>query len=95
MSETPGLERGGVKSRLTLFGGNTLSFVDDEQRRWLSMYNRKLDTDETSGQISIEPISESKRSHPLELLRLVTYRHAGVHRLHTQHLIVALFIIEH
>jgi hypothetical protein len=60
------------------------------------MYNRKLDTDETSAQMFIEPTSKKqKQSHPLELLRLVTYRHAGVHRLHTQHLIVTLFIIEH
>lgn len=60
MSGTPSLEGESVKSRLTLFRGNTLSFVDDEQRRWLSMYNPKLDTDETSAQISIEEIKKIK-----------------------------------
>jgi hypothetical protein len=42
------------RPRLTLFGGNALSFMNDEQRRRLSMHNGKLDTDETSAKISLK-----------------------------------------
>jgi len=34
-------------------------------------------------------------SETFEFLRFVTYRHADMHRLHPQYLIVALFVVKH
>ncbi len=39
--------------------------------------------------------SNTNRGHAPELLRLVLERHSNVHRLHAQHLVVALLVIEH
>jgi hypothetical protein len=58
------------------------------------MYNCKLNTSETSSIIALDR-SQATSNHSLELLRFVTYRHASMHGLHTQYLVVTLFVVEH
>lgn len=38
---------------------------------------------------------EFDASEPLELLRLVHHGHVSMHRLHAQHLVIALLVVKH
>ena len=58
------------------------------------MHNCKLHASETSGIIT-SGWPQVKSNHSLEFLRFVTYRHADMHRLHSEYLIVALFVVKH
>jgi hypothetical protein len=68
--------------------------VNDEQGRRLGMHNCKLNASETSDKIRRDR-TQATSNHSLELLCFITYGHADMHCLHSQYLVVTLFIVEH
>jgi hypothetical protein len=71
-----------VPASLTVFGRDALSLMNDEQRRWFSMHDRKLNTSEPSAKNSSRVELEQGQDYLPELLSLIAYGHSGVHSLH-------------